>query len=795
MQNNILKTINDNLCSGCGVCSGICPQQAISMKVNSMGFYEPEIDKSKCINCGICLNVCSGYDECIFKSNYSDYNDLVFGNYKNCYAAYSRNEQIRYNSSTAGFIRTFCSYYLNLFDGIITLTENPNDVLKPIDSIICDKDEIYKMTKSIYFSLERSVATKFLKENEGKYIIIGTPCQIASLNKARKYLKAEYFSIELFCGALYSLNLMKKYFQIKNCTPVKIDFRDKSSGWHNFSLSLYDNENLGKNNGTNSQNIIKTKANDDEFYYAQRNKILTMDRCLKCKLAHYGNADIMVGDFWGEKYKDNENGMNLVIARTEKADTLISNCKDIELEQCSITDVYKSQPWFVNFNRRNSYKPNNYQDKLLNWFNPKSLYSTIKINRKIFAFLYDKKNLKDFYNCVYTDRQKNYKKIINILNYLPCIKKNKILIIPPDYTFGSFGDQAMIISLIEQLKAKYPKNEINILMLNTYNDDGILQQYGQNVKIWSPNEYYDLDFLIKFLSKQTKAAYIIGADILDGGCGIENSLNYFSLIQKFAKSKIKLYTTGISFNKINYPEIVDGIKNISSFIKLNIRDFISFKRLKEIGCKNLYQVADIAFLFDETKYSPSAFCNKICSQIKQIKEEKKRIVGIHLTWDICEEVEFLEKICKILSQFKNVVYVLIPHDLRVYDNKLSDREMINRLENKFSNNNIEYINAFNLANETDVKTTIKYMDMVITSRMHLAIASFSRNVPVISFVYQGKFEGLYAFYDFKQNLMFEKNNFDIDKLKSAISYILDNNFSQIISERNKKVFELARKSL
>ena len=47
MQNNILKTINDNLCSGCGVCSGICPQQAISMKVNSMGFYEPEIDKSK----------------------------------------------------------------------------------------------------------------------------------------------------------------------------------------------------------------------------------------------------------------------------------------------------------------------------------------------------------------------------------------------------------------------------------------------------------------------------------------------------------------------------------------------------------------------------------------------------------------------------------------------------------------------------------------------------------------------------------------------------------------------------
>jgi hypothetical protein len=42
--------------------------------------------------------------------------------------------------------------------------------------------------------------------------------------------------------------------------------------------------------------------------------------------------------------------------------------------------------------------------------------------------------------------------------------------------------------------------------------------------------------------------------------------------------------------------------------------------------------------------------------------------------------------------------------------------------------------------------------------------------------------------------MFEKDNFDIDKLKDAVSYILNNDFSKMLEEKNKKVFELAEKN-
>lgn len=46
--------INQNKCIGCGFCTSICPNGAISM--NSEG--KAEIDESKCTYCGTCSRNC-----------------------------------------------------------------------------------------------------------------------------------------------------------------------------------------------------------------------------------------------------------------------------------------------------------------------------------------------------------------------------------------------------------------------------------------------------------------------------------------------------------------------------------------------------------------------------------------------------------------------------------------------------------------------------------------------------------------------------------------------------------------
>lgn len=55
--NNITAVEN---CTGCGLCSFVCPKSAIVMKENLTKdhFIYPSIDTTKCIGCGICFEKC-----------------------------------------------------------------------------------------------------------------------------------------------------------------------------------------------------------------------------------------------------------------------------------------------------------------------------------------------------------------------------------------------------------------------------------------------------------------------------------------------------------------------------------------------------------------------------------------------------------------------------------------------------------------------------------------------------------------------------------------------------------------
>ena len=54
----MLEIIDKSNCCGCHACYNACPQNAITMKKNELGFRYPAIDKEKCIDCGLCKKVC-----------------------------------------------------------------------------------------------------------------------------------------------------------------------------------------------------------------------------------------------------------------------------------------------------------------------------------------------------------------------------------------------------------------------------------------------------------------------------------------------------------------------------------------------------------------------------------------------------------------------------------------------------------------------------------------------------------------------------------------------------------------
>ena len=153
------KKMNDikHLCSGCGICVGICSANALTMELNADGFYRPNRN-NKCINCGLCNAICP-FKKIATQPN-NETVDTVFGSYHIIFAAYSKDKTIRKASSTGGFIRTFLSYYANQFDGVIVLTETDNPLKPQVDCLDKSDDILNKITKSIYFHVEFSQAVK-----------------------------------------------------------------------------------------------------------------------------------------------------------------------------------------------------------------------------------------------------------------------------------------------------------------------------------------------------------------------------------------------------------------------------------------------------------------------------------------------------------------------------------------------------------------------------------------------------------------------------------------------------------
>lgn len=53
----MLQTSNKK-CTGCAVCSYICPQKCIEMKVDDEHFVAPIVNGEKCTNCNLCNKIC-----------------------------------------------------------------------------------------------------------------------------------------------------------------------------------------------------------------------------------------------------------------------------------------------------------------------------------------------------------------------------------------------------------------------------------------------------------------------------------------------------------------------------------------------------------------------------------------------------------------------------------------------------------------------------------------------------------------------------------------------------------------
>ncbi|MCK4454585.1 4Fe-4S binding protein, partial [Candidatus Parcubacteria bacterium] len=134
----IFTVVKHDLCTGCGTCVSLCPNEAIELVIDKKkGIHIPEIDENRCNNCGICYKICPGHEVDFKTLNLEIFGkepeDVLIGNYLNCYVGHATNYDIRYNSASGGLITQLLIFALEegIIDGALVTRMKRDSPLEP----------------------------------------------------------------------------------------------------------------------------------------------------------------------------------------------------------------------------------------------------------------------------------------------------------------------------------------------------------------------------------------------------------------------------------------------------------------------------------------------------------------------------------------------------------------------------------------------------------------------------------------------------------------------------------------
>jgi len=401
-------------------------------------------------------------------------------------------------------------------------------------------------------------------------------------------------------------------------------------------------------------------------------------------------------------------------------------------------------------------------------------------------------------------------KIYRLFNHqdIKCDRKYLFLDVSSE---GSLGDEAMIIGSIDFLQEQRVK-EVGILSAHNRTN---WQGYDKINSAALQVEFFSLNFAIndgslyrRFvrLAQQYTHFVVPGADVMDGYYNEASPLLKLHLVSLAHATGLKCSVLGFSFNNQPKESCVNAFQKLPSDVAIHARDPLSKTRFENHTNRQIDLVSDLAFLLQPDINQVGK--NQAQLWIEKEKRQGNIVIGINPNKTLAKNLQtrtpstlaevFSNLIKDLINLKQNISFVLIPHDYRQDalfpgDNTLCElikAQLPEEIQAKcwlFANTRLK---------AGEVKNICQYLDFVITSRMHLAIACLGVKTPVLGIVYQGKFEGLYSYFELKQMLIEPQEAIKTDKLLSCVIYGLENREQtrQQLAIKLPEVVELAKQN-
>ncbi|RLB81574.1 MAG: hypothetical protein DRH24_08945 [Deltaproteobacteria bacterium] len=331
------------MCVGCGACAVACSANVITMERDpETGWLAPTIDSSKCIECGLCLAVCPAVNWS--NSTQSEKSHPFLGCYLKAYSAFATDDELRVNAASGGFVTGILKSLLKNghIDGAVVSRRIKGDPFKSETILARTPEEIASCKGSIYSPVCFASVLEQLNRipEDERWAVVGLPCHIQALalmKEANPVLaKKVVLSISLVCGHVPSHRAYKyslKRLGLDESRVIGID--NRGDGWPGFlRIELDDGS-------------VKRVPYGSALSWGMvlSSPLFTPKACHVCPDPGGYAADIMVCDAWLPRFTNDQDGVNLVLAKTVYGDSVIQkaqNCGDIHIEDCPIDDFIEA---------------------------------------------------------------------------------------------------------------------------------------------------------------------------------------------------------------------------------------------------------------------------------------------------------------------------------------------------------------------------------------------------------------------------------------------------------------------
>ena len=319
------QVIDRGLCTMCGTCIGICPQEALALVYDNEE-PSPEL-RGECTPCGLCYNACPGSDVplpelerfCFGMLREDNPDDLGIFTYSGM--ACATDDKVHRAGAGGGVATALLVYGLEngLIDCALVAGFSRDKPWRTEAKIATTAEELIEAAQSKYAAVAvNSLLHEAVKRGYQNIGIIGCPCHIHALRKMEYQRLAPNITnkikilLGLFCGSQFHFEGTRHVLVEKCDVPdlkdiVRLQYRGRGSEW--------------------SSNFIVELDNGEKKYVSKFDMVFgglinfKRDRCAMCIDWSADLADISLADYWGPLTKrEVESIYSSLLIRTSRGD-------------------------------------------------------------------------------------------------------------------------------------------------------------------------------------------------------------------------------------------------------------------------------------------------------------------------------------------------------------------------------------------------------------------------------------------------------------------------------------------